>query len=391
MKQSSPLRSSDVRAHNQKMILSRIYDARKTGISQSEIVADTGLKAPTAFRIFTSLEEQGLIEIVKGKRSPEAKQGGKGRRPVTYTVNKNALYTIGLEFWASSISFGIFNFNGDRIFSRIEPLPGNITIEKVIASIVLMVNEALKSQKINRKKIAGMGLAAPGQVDLVSRQVINYPRIRGMMHIALADELEKQLKFPVTIHNNCSVIALSEYRYGGHDHQGSLFTFLLRFGVNGAFVDQRGIYTTGSGITLETGHVPVDSRGPLCSCGLKGCLESQLWALDAGKKDKQGLLFDNLEARLVAEDDEAKQITAKAADSLFVVAKSIMRFFNPSAFLILGNGEMVSRCIAENLSNKLGKEPDTFVLKPPMVFGRAYDSFISQRGASDLVLAQYFS
>ena len=72
-----------------------------------------------------------------------------------------------------------------------------------------MVNEALHKKKINRKKIVGMGVAAPGQIDLVHRRVINYSRILGMKDIALADELEKQLKFPVILHNNCSVAAMS--------------------------------------------------------------------------------------------------------------------------------------------------------------------------------------
>ena len=105
---------------------------------------------------------------------------------------------------------------------------------------------------------------------------------------------------------------------------------------------------------------------------------------------KQGLLFHSLEPRLAAGENDAQQITAKAADSLFVVAKSIMRFFSPTAFLVLGNGEMVSRSIAENLQKRLVEEPDAFASASPHVYSSAYDALISQRGASDLVLAQYF-
>jgi predicted NBD/HSP70 family sugar kinase len=394
MEQNNPLRSSDLRVHNQKIILSRIYESRNTGISQSKLVAETGLRAPTVFRIFSSLEEQGLIEILDENEGNEGIENDivhRGRRPVIYTVCKDALYTIGLEFWAFSISIGVFNFNGDRVFSRIEHLRANISINKVIDIIVSLVNEALEGLGINRNKVAGIGIAAPGQIDLIKRRVVNYPRIRGMRDMPLADELENRLGITVLLHNNCSVIALSEYHHGGYDHQGSLFTFLLRSGVNGAFVDQRGIYTTSQGITLESGHVPIDSHSSPCTCGIGGCLESHLRALDEANAKTGKPLFSGLDEHLSASDANAEAITAQAADYLFVVTKSIMRFFTPRSFLILGNSELVSRRIAENIRNRWIRELDAFVPEPPMVFSRQYDPLLAQRGASELVLTYYFS
>jgi predicted NBD/HSP70 family sugar kinase len=399
MHQDNPLRSQDLRIHNQNIILSRIYEKRHTGISQSELVVETGLKAPTVFRIFSGLEKQGLIEVFTAPGSsravPPADQeeslSRKGRRPVVYTVRKDALYTIGLEFWSSCISLGVFNFNGNRVFSRVEPLKSNIDIAEVVDFIVFLVNEALNSLEIGWEKIPGIGIVAPGQVDVVRRRVINYPRIRNMRDIPLAEELEKRLDIKVLLHNNCSALALSEFRYGGYDHRGSLFTFLLRSGVNGAFVDERGIYTTSRGITLESGHIPIDSRGPLCSCGVRGCLESLLVALDNPDGIRETPLFSELEEALASGDPGAERIMTRAADYLFIAMESIMRFFTPHAFLILGNGELVSRRIAEKTRERWAREPDAFVSELPLVYSHAYDPLVSQRGASDLVITDYFS
>ena len=100
--QDNPLRASDVRQHNEKMVLFLIYQAKRSGVSQSEVVQSTGLKAPTVFRIFNHLEEDGLIEPL-ALIQPETLQK-KGRRPVAYRVRENALYTIGLEFWVDCIT-----------------------------------------------------------------------------------------------------------------------------------------------------------------------------------------------------------------------------------------------------------------------------------------------
>ena len=256
---------------------------------------------------------------------------------------------------------------------------------------MVLVNEALDKLAIDRNKVIGLGVAAPGQVDIANRKLLSYPRIRGMKNIALAQELEEKLGLTVLLHNNCSVIALSEYHHGGYDHRGSLFTFLLRAGINGAFVDQNGIYTTSNGSTLESGHVPVDPQGPSCTCGIRGCLESHIQALDEANVIAAKPLFSGLEERLAGGDTLAKVITARAADCLFMVSKSIMRFFAPRSFLVLANGELLSQSIAENLQNCWNKESDVFISETPRIFSHGFDAMVTQRGASDLVLSQYFS
>jgi predicted NBD/HSP70 family sugar kinase len=98
-----------------------------------------------------------------------------------------------------------------------------------------------------------------------------------------------------------------------------------------------------------------------------------------------------LEEALTSGDREADSVMTRAAAYLFIAMKSIMRFFAPHAFLILGNGEAVSRRIAEKIREQWAQEPDAFISTPPMIYSHTYDPMISQRGASDLVIADYFS
>jgi predicted NBD/HSP70 family sugar kinase len=378
------------------MILARIYENRHFGISQSELVQDTGLKAPTILRIFSGLENQGLIEVLP---APEGRSGEtgedtlvrKGRRPVAYTTKKDALYTVGVEFWVSYISIGIFDFQGTRIFSKVEPLRKNIDITETIDCIVKQVQESLSGLNIPPEKVPGIGIAAPGQMDITNRRVINYSRIKNMEDYPLADVLEERLGIKVLLHNNCSVMALSEYRYGKYDHRGSMFTFLLRSGVGGAFVDQRGIYTTSDFKTIEPGHISINYEGPLCYCGTRGCLQAYLMELDSVHAAEEGLLFGTLEQKLADRDEKAEKTIRQAAEYLFVVMKTIMRLLSPCSFLILGNGELVSRRIAEHIRRRWVDEPDSFVSRAPPVFSNICSPLVSQRGASDLVISWFFS
>jgi hypothetical protein len=78
-----------------------------------------------------------------------------------------------------------------------------------------------------------------------------------------------------------------------------------------SYLEEMNLIGVLKGSTLESGHIPVDSSGPPCTCGTNGCLESHIQALD-----KAGSLFSGLEERLAAGDNSAKVIAAKLLTAL---------------------------------------------------------------------------
>lgn len=387
--QANPMRASDLRVHNQKMVLSIIHASQRIGTSQSEIVQSTGLKAPTIFRIFTALEEEGLIEALSSELE-EGAAAKKGRRPVNYIVSKDAYVSIGLEFWTAYLSIGVFNFIGDRIYSGMHPLPGGVHADEVLDLIVLQVQEILGQLSIDRKRVLGLGVAAPGQVDLRNKRVAYYPRIVGMKDVALVERLEERLGMPVLIHNNCSALAFSEYRYGGYSHHNSMFTFLLRTGVNGAFVHDDVIYTNSKEMTIETGHIPINFDGPRCSCGTRGCLQAFLQDLDPNSVDLRLALFEGLDAKLKEKDPFALRTIERAAGYLVIAMRIIKRLLAPQSFLFVCCSSVVADALATEVK-RLIVEPDAFENNPPLIFATAYDPLLAQKGASDLVLKEFFA
>ena len=387
--QGNPLRASDLRVHNQNIVLSIIHSSQSQGTSQSEIVLKTGLKAPTIFRIFTSLEEEGLIEPLAAEALDESVSVKKGRRPVNYVVCKDARYSIGLEFWTAYLSIGVFNFLGERIYSGMHPLEDGVHANEVMDLIVLQVEEIITHLGIEKSRVLGLGVAAPGQVDLSNRKVAYYPRIVGMKDIPLVEVLQERLAIPVMIHNNCSALAFSEYRYGGYDHQNSMFTFLLRTGVNGAFVHDDVIYTNSRDLTIETGHIPINFDGPRCSCGSRGCLQAFLQDLDPNSVELRLALFEGLDAKLKEKDPQAIRTIERAAGYLVIAMKIIMRLLAPRSFLFVGCSSLVADALALEVRHLI-VEPDAFACGPPEIFATAYDPLLAQKGASDLVLQEFF-
>lgn len=376
-----PIRATDIKHRNIMAVLAAIYASRaEGGVSQSQIVSRLGLKAPSVFRIFYNLEENEFIEPCESKPQTVSH---KGRHPVFYNVKPDALYTFGIDFWASALSLGVFDFNRQRIYSRTEELYEGISASDVEDLICTIVHNAITELRIPRQKIAGIGIAAPGEVNVSDGTIVYYPRIQGMENYPLKENIEKRMDLRVIVHNNCGAMAYSAYRYGEKNPGKAMFAFLIRGGVNGAMVSENGIYTTADGTTLEAGHIPLNYEGPVCSCGMRGCLQAYLTELDAqfSNNNPNSILFQSLS------DIEALK---KAAFYIYTCMKTVQRFISPDSFLIIGPSQFVADQIASEVRALYNTSKDYFQSWKPNVFSMVYDNVMAQSGASDLVLDAYF-
>lgn len=385
---NTPLRAEDVKAHNLNIILSQFFSVPRKTVSQSELVEKTGLKATSVFRIFTLLEEDGWIRPVNDNIA--RKKNGKGRRPNLFEICPSKAYTIGLDFLSSSMSLGVFDLTGERVHSINIEFPPEIDIEAVHDLIVAQIKIAIKILNLDNKKIIGIGIGAPGKVNVKEGKVIFYSRIPGLKNFPLKDKLEKEIDIPVLVHNNCSTSSYYLYKYHYHN-TGSLFTFLLRTGINGSLVDNDELLLDCNNETIEVGHLPISIDGPACTCGGKGCLQALIKNLDYTANSNEDILFKNLSLLLETGDQKAEETIAKAARLIFQAMKIIDRIFCPSAYVLLCATSAIGEKLKYEIRSLYAKNPDLFSTNPPGIFHDVYDSYYSQKGASELVLDEYFS
>ncbi|MGD1818536.1 MAG: ROK family protein [Pleomorphochaeta sp.] len=379
------MRASDIRTHNINLVLSEIYKCREEGISQSSLVNLTGLKAPTLFRIFSELENRDLIRPIKKEVKEEGK---KGRKPLLYTVNESSLYSIAVEFWAGVILIGLFNFKLKRIASISLSINEELDITQVISMIVKNINSLIEEHEIDKEKIIGVSVAAPGCVDIDNGMVIDYPRIKGLNHYPLSEVLEKELDLFVIIHNNCSALAYGEYLYGNYKDEKGLFSFLLRRGVNGALVSENGIYITPDKVTLETGHIPISLDGPVCTCKGRGCLQAYVLELDSNPNTP---IFSSLEDKVKNKDPEALAILDKAAQYLSVGIRNIKILLTPSTILIECSSDIIAKELTKLIRKRVDKLVEDGVISDVKIYGKEYESIMTQKGAVEILMKHYFS
>ncbi len=385
---TTPLRSRDVRERNEKLVLKLIYN--QTGISQSEISTITGLKPPTVFRIFTSLIEQGFIAECSTERVVIEK---KGRKPSFFCVNAEACYTIGLDFWWQSAAVLVADFSGRPLYEDLVRFKAGIDAEKMMQQIDTLIRSAIRKSGIDEHRIIGIGIGAPGVVDIRQGRIVKYPRAKGMTNYSIKDRIGKSFGVPVYIHNNCSVIALSEYRYGKAKGQQSMLAVLIRAGVGGAFIQDGRAFVNQGKTALEVGHLSVELKGRLCECGARGCLETYL-SEDAIMAELKQLgeepTWKNLEDLLERKDRKAVKLMSRLGGILAAAVGSLVNLLNPEAVLIVSRNKFLSDFFAAIIRENLGKLAEDNQLAVVNVISEEYQPTIACKGAADLVFDHFF-
>ena len=124
-----------------------------------------------------------------------------------------------------------------------------------------------------RARLAGVGLACPGPVNVVTGVVREMNNV-GWHNVHLGEMLGRQCHAPVVVLNDVDAGTYGEYRFGAGRNSRCLVGVFPGTGVGGGCVRHGELLTGAEWSALEIGHLPVMPRGPLCGCGQRGCLEA---------------------------------------------------------------------------------------------------------------------
>ncbi|GGU13753.1 ROK family protein [Nocardioides albus] len=127
----------------------------------------------------------------------------------------------------------------------------------------------------DRVEVAGVGVAFPGLVDTESGTSLKAVNL-GLVDTPVAAPLAERLGLPVAVSHDTAAAAGAIWADAGSP--ASALVAVLGTGVAAVtYVEGRPIVGS-SGQAGELGHLVVDPTGPLCSCGLRGCVEARAGA-----------------------------------------------------------------------------------------------------------------
>ncbi len=160
-------------------------------------------------------------------------------------------------------------------------------LDAVLDRMVECLDGSLSKAGVARERLAGLGVASPGAVDVVRGIVPNAPQLPGWQDVPLARLMEERLGLPTLLENGATAAALGEHRFGAGRGSRFMLYITVSTGVGGGIIIDGELYRGKSGAAGELGHVIIDMSGPPCGCGARGCLESLASGTAIAKKGEQ--------------------------------------------------------------------------------------------------------
>jgi fructokinase len=191
-----------------------------------------------------------------------------------------------------------------------------------------------------------VGIGIPGTVSPATGLIKN-SNSTWLNGRTLADDLSRRLDRPIRFANDANCFALSEATDGAAAGARIVFGVIVGTGTGGGVVIDRQVLVGANAIGGEWGHNPlpaargVESPGPQCYCGRRGCIETFLSGpgleRDHSASGGENVTAQEIAARAAAGDSLADAALARYEDRMARALASIINVIDPD-IIVLGGG-----------------------------------------------------
>jgi len=379
--------------------LTVILDAiRRTtgGLSRVELAQIVGLSPQTISNISRRLLDQSLI-VEAGKEG-----SGPGKPRTILRLNPAGMYALGVHLDPAVTTFVVLDLVGAVVrHSRIKT-PGGNDPSAVITTIAAELAQLVTDSGVDRSRIAGLGVAAPGPIDLDNGTVVDPPLLPGWDRVELRDALARATGYSVLVDKDVTSAAVAETWAGGPSGAGSFVFMYMGTGIGCGIVLNDEVVRGTSGNAGEIGHIVVDPDGPLCDCGQRGCVKSScIPQVLVAEAEAAGILagspansaaeikqsFADLCARAYGGDERAAAILDKSA---VLVARAVSVVTNTLDVERVVFGGPFWTCLSQRylelIPSLLHTNSAARLIHPIEVVGTGVGEDVGAIGAASLVL-----
>ncbi|WP_060915578.1 ROK family transcriptional regulator [Microbacterium oleivorans] len=239
---------------------------RSHGHSRVELADTTGLSAQTVSNIVQRLLDAGIVEEA-GRTS-----SGRGKPRTTLRLVGSSRYAVGVHLDPGLITVVVLSIDGEVIARHARATPAAQAPADTTAVLIQDIEMVLAGSGIDRTRIVGLGVAAPGPIDIQRGIVLDPPNLAGWDRVPLRDAIADATGLTVMLEKDVTAAAVAE-KWIAAPGGAQNFAFLyLGTGLGVGLVIGDEVVRGGSGNAGEIGHIVVDPDGLPCSCGLRGCI-----------------------------------------------------------------------------------------------------------------------
>ncbi len=324
---------------------------RRGPIARSELAVETGLTRAAMSLIVGELIEDGLL------RESGCRPSASGRKPVLVELCPEYACALGLTISRTEAAVGLIDLSGKLLADRPIPTPA-ASRAAALRQIRAELRRIHRGPLARAGRMLGLGISAPGPIDSRNGVVLNPPNFDQWHGARLTEEFRDVAGENVFLENNSTALTMAEMAYGKGKECASFLLLVVESGVGAGIVQRGELYRGWGGFGSEVGHTSVDQHGPLCDCGLRGCVELYAAVPNLVRRARERKPAIATWQRLVdaAHDGDAfcRRLLEEQAHALGIALVNVLNVLELEAVVLTGDvlyrGEMLRALIERNIN-----------------------------------------
>jgi len=323
----------EVRRHNLGTLLRYVHVHGAT--SRAELTSRLGLNRSTIGALTAELATAGLISEAAPRETGRA-----GRPSLVVWPESAKVYAYALSIEVDRLRAARVGLGGRILDRRETDRPRGMQVLDAVQPLVGFLHEMRRDVPGDARCI-GAGVAVAGMVRRADGVVRLAPTI-GWVEEPVGAALRSELgEGRLTVGNHADVSALVEHSRGAAAGCDNVLYLYGDVGVGGGIIaDGRRVAGHG-GYGGEVGHMVVNPYGRECSCGSRGCWETEIgeYALlkHAGRVEESGreAVLGVVEAAMRG-DSQAQFAVRQVGEWIGFGVGNLVNIFNPEAVIFGG-------------------------------------------------------
>lgn len=264
-----------------------------------------------------------------------ALRGAMGRPSEMLVVREDTHHLLGIKLTGDSV-FAVVTDLRARSVAEVEERLVSTSVEDTVDQIV-RIHERF-SRTFLDIRAAGVCLAGDlAQID--GRQIVVASFFLRWHDVPLAELLQQRLGIPVTADNDVRALTAAEHWFGAGAGCDSLALVTVGAGIGFGLVIEGRVVTGHNGRAGQLDHLIVDSNGPPCGLGHRGCASAYLPSASIVTAiGVEGLDYPGAVELARAGDPAARRAFEDAARALGVMIGTIINGLDPEKIVLTGDG-----------------------------------------------------
>lgn len=338
------IRHDDLRRRNRAFVIAAIRRAGRP--SRTEIARVTRLSHSTISSIAADLIGEGVVAEQRGGDG----SARRGRPQVGLGLNPAAATVATLALSLNHLTASLVDYAGGTIAEESRRLPTlDLSRPALVAATVDALAGLIARSGKGAPAIRRISLAVQGITDSSARTLLWSP-ITPHSDIHFARALEQRFGVPVTVNNDCNMIAVALGRRDPERYRGDFLAILLSNGIGMGLMLKGALFTGTHSSAGEFGHMIHRPEGALCRCGRFGCIEAYagnyaIWRKAKGhdereepRADIEAALMEELAGAARRRDGVERAAFRAAGEAIGFGIGSLFSLIDPAPVAIVGQG-----------------------------------------------------